>query len=274
MSEFISGRRAGQRRTHIPTFEELAADPEIAALLEFDPVPRTAQAARRLDRAAAEAGSSPSLRKAARRRSPPRRWARNCSAPPGCTRRSAPTAFGRRGTARSRCSRNERLPEAMRTMPGCRAQAADGRPPADENPSPEPPPRPRGRRRDDEDDDQASLHARGEEARDSISAKLLNCRRLYLQEISTCPGKRAAFEILTQYPIDWDRAARCEAQDDEPWRSPNMREPEMLLTAENGWMGDMVHGPDKKAELRRAMDQHRAADGLPAHRVGRRGAAR
>jgi hypothetical protein len=53
-----------------------------------------------------------------------------------------------------------------------------------------------------------------------------------------------------------------EAKDDEPWRKPNMRQPDMLLTAENGWMGDAVHGEDKMAELRRAMDQHRAEMGL------------
>ena len=55
------------------------------------------------------------------------------------------------------------------------------------------------------------------------------------------------------------------AQDDEPWRSPNMREPDMLLTAENGWLGDVVHGPDKQAELH-ARDQ-RLAGGAG---VGRR----
>ena len=111
-------------------------------------------------------------------------------------------------------------------------------------------------------EDEESFLRRGEEARDSISAKLLNCRRLYLAEISSSPGKRAAFEILTELPIDWDKAARMEAQDDEPWRKPNMRKPDMLLTAENGWMGDVAYGEDKKAELRKAIDEHRAAEGL------------
>lgn len=87
-------------------------------------------------------------------------------------------------------------------------------------------------------EDEESLRRRAGEARDSISRKLLNCRRLYLREISDSPGKRAAFEILTELAIDWDRAERLEAQADEPWRKPNMREPDMLLTAENGWMGD------------------------------------
>jgi hypothetical protein len=53
-----------------------------------------------------------------------------------------------------------------------------------------------------------------------------------------------------------------EEQADEPWRKPSFREPDMLLTAENGWLGDMVHGEDKRAELRAALDEHRAAEGL------------
>jgi hypothetical protein len=112
--------------------------------------------------------------------------------------------------------------------------------------------------------DQAELMRLADLARDSISKKLLGCRRLYLKEIADSPGKRAAYEILTQHPIDWDKAARMEEQPDEPWRKPNFREPDMLVTAENGWMGDMVHGPDKRAELREAVDKHREEEGLPA----------
>jgi hypothetical protein len=114
-----------------------------------------------------------------------------------------------------------------------------------------------------EPEDAGSLAARAEDARDSIGGKLRNCRRLYLREISASPGKRAAFEILTELPIDWDKAARLEAQPDEPWRRPNMRAPDMLLTAENGWLGCLAHGPDKTAELRAAVDAHRASEGLP-----------
>jgi hypothetical protein len=111
-------------------------------------------------------------------------------------------------------------------------------------------------------EEEESFYRRAEEARDNVSRKLINARRLYLQEIASIPGKRAAFEILTELPIDWDKAGRLEAQPDEPWRKPNMREPDMLLTAENGWLGDVAHGPDKKAELRRAVDAHRAEEGL------------
>ncbi|MBV9528339.1 hypothetical protein [Sphingomonas sp.] len=113
-------------------------------------------------------------------------------------------------------------------------------------------------------DDPHAIARRISDARDSISAKLLRARRLYLMEIAGSPGKRAAFEILTGFPIDWERARHCEAQDDEPWRKPKMREPDMLLTAENGWLGGACHGPDKKEELQLAINRHRADQGLPA----------
>jgi hypothetical protein len=113
-------------------------------------------------------------------------------------------------------------------------------------------------------EDEASFLARGEEAKESICMKLLRCRRLYLMEISSSPGKRAAFEILTELPIDWDKAARLEAQPDEPWNRANQRQPDMILTAENGWtMGEHGYGPDKKAELRAEIDKYRAEEGLP-----------
>ncbi|HKP35053.1 MAG TPA: hypothetical protein VJT70_09790, partial [Sphingomicrobium sp.] len=114
-------------------------------------------------------------------------------------------------------------------------------------------------------EDEDSYLRRAEEARDSIAMKLLRIRRLYLQEISGSPGKRAAFEILTELPVDWDLAAQGEPQPDEPWNRAGSRQPDMILTAESGWSaGDIGYGPDKKAELRRAIDAHRAAEGLPA----------
>ena len=116
---------------------------------------------------------------------------------------------------------------------------------------------------DDEEDD-ASLARQADEARDNMTRKLLICRRLYLAEIADSPGKRAAFEILTELPIDWEKAERGEPQPDEPYAIPNMRKPDMLLTAENGWLAEIVHGPDKKAELRKAVDEFRAAEGFPA----------
>ena len=98
--------------------------------------------------------------------------------------------------------------------------------------------------------------------RDSISRKLLNARRLYLREISGSAGKRAAFEILTELPVDWERAGRLEPQRDEPWHRTNMRQPDLLLTTESGWLGDLAHGRDKKAELPRAIEEHRAEERL------------
>jgi hypothetical protein len=114
-------------------------------------------------------------------------------------------------------------------------------------------------------EDEDSLARRGAEAADSIANKLLRIRRLYLQEISGDPGKRAAFEILTELPVDWEIAARGEPQPDEPWRRSNQREPDMVLMAESGWtFGEHGYGPDKKAELRAAIDEYRAKLGKEA----------
>ena len=113
-------------------------------------------------------------------------------------------------------------------------------------------------------EDEDLIARRADEARESICNKLLQARRLYLQEISPCPGKRAAFEILTELPIDWDKAAKGEPQDDEPWKRTNQRQPDMVLTAESGWsFGEAGYGEDKKAELRKAIDEYRAGEGLP-----------
>jgi hypothetical protein len=114
-------------------------------------------------------------------------------------------------------------------------------------------------------EDEASFIRRGEEAVDSVREKLLRCRRLYLAEISGSAGKRAAFEILTELPIDWEKAKRLEPQPDEPWHRANMHQPDMILTAENGWsFGEWGYGPDRKAELRAEFDKYRAEEGLPA----------
>jgi hypothetical protein len=111
-------------------------------------------------------------------------------------------------------------------------------------------------------EDEASYLRRGEEAKDSIKEKLLRCRRLYLMEISGSAGKRAAFEILTELPIDWEKAARLEPQPDEPWKSTNQRQPDMILTAENGWtFGEFGYGEDKKKELREALNEFLAEEG-------------
>lgn len=116
-------------------------------------------------------------------------------------------------------------------------------------------------------EDEDSYRQRGEDLREGIVDKLRRCRRLYLKEISASAGKRAAFEILTDLPVDWDKAERLEPQPDEPWRRVSMREPDILLTAENGWMAQFVGGPDKiaarKREVRKEMDSYHAEHGLP-----------
>ena len=113
-------------------------------------------------------------------------------------------------------------------------------------------------------EDEASLHRRAEEAADSIGGKLVRIRRIYLHEISACPGKRAAFEILTELPVDWDKAEAGEPQEFEPWLKTNQRQPDMILTAESGWsFGELGYGPDRKAEARAAIDAYRAEEGLP-----------
>jgi hypothetical protein len=111
-------------------------------------------------------------------------------------------------------------------------------------------------------EDEGSMRARAEEAKDSICEKLLRARRLFLAEISGSAGKRAAFEILTELPIDWDKAKRLEPQPDEPWHRANQRQPDMILTAENGWSaGEIGYGEDKKKALREAINQHLIEEG-------------
>jgi len=254
----------GNDNPHIPTFEELAADPEIAPLLAFEPVPR---------RIEVEGGWSPE-----KQREFIARLAVHGSKNKACLEmgmhttgmtkvQNSPGSKGFRaaweGAVALARKRREEKAAAEFVRPGTKLPTIDHR---RKHPHPDPLPRAgEGEVRNEhgEYEDAASLRRRADEARDSVSAKLLRCRRLYLQEISGSPGKRAAFEILTHYPIDWDKAALLEPQDDEPWRKPNMHRPEMLLTAENGWIGDMLHGENKTEELRRALDRHREEQGLP-----------
>jgi hypothetical protein len=115
-----------------------------------------------------------------------------------------------------------------------------------------------------EPEDEAYFRERGENAMPSICTKLLNIRRLFLRDISGCAGKRAAFEILTELPIDWEAAKKLEPQADEPWHNANQRKPDMVLMAESGWTaGSFGYGPDRMQELRDDIDEYRAEQGLP-----------
>jgi hypothetical protein len=112
-------------------------------------------------------------------------------------------------------------------------------------------------------EDEESFNRRAEEAKESIAMKLVRCRRAFLHEISGDAGKRAAFEILTELPVDWALAARLEPQPFEPWHRSSQREADMVLTAESGWsFGEIGYGPDRKAAARAAIDAWRAERGL------------
>lgn len=243
----------------IPTFATLAADPEIAPLLAFDPVVRKVH---RPD------GWTPELQRELIARLAATGTVQSAVWQMGKHATGAEALYKTPGAASFRLSWDAAV------IIGRRRNGLDSRPPFA---GPVPgitrrgamrastaitplPGQLRNERGEWEDPD--SLARRVDDARDRIATKLLNARRLYLQEIAGCPGKRAAFEILTELPIDWDKAERLEPQPDEPWRKPNVHQPDMLLTAENGWLAEMTGGEDKKAELRAAMDVWRAEKGL------------
>ena len=244
----------------IPAFEELAADPEIAALLDFEPVVRKVK---RPDGWTPELQRELIARIAATGTLQAAVWqmGKHATGAEGLYKKPGPESFRASWDAAIAIGRRrnglDSQPPYRGEVPGITRRH---RGPAGSHEDLEP-----GEIINElgERESEQSYHRRAEEARDSISDKLRRARRLYLREISDSPGRRAAFEILTELPIDWDAAARLEPQPDEPWRRPNMRQPDMLLTAENGWLGDVAHGPDKKAELRKAIDAHRAEEGLP-----------
>lgn len=257
----------------VPTFEELIADPEIAALLDFAPVPR---------RNKKEGGWSADMQ-----RMFIARLARHGSPTKACDelgmyrsgidkvcKSVGAEAFRvawAEAIALAERRRAERIGAGLASVAGIKMPSIDNRQTSASRARNQP-----GHRQQsgplpgqvlnefDEYEDQASFDARVEEVRDSIPNKLLRIRRIYLQEISDNMGKRAAFEILTELPIDWDKAGRGEAQDDEPWRNSNQRQPDMVLLAESGWSwGDCGYGPNRMAEARLAIDQHREEAGLP-----------
>jgi hypothetical protein len=247
----------------IPDFATLAADPEIAPLLDFEPVPRKIEV---------PDGWSPD-----KQREVIARLAVHGSANRACDEMGmhrtgltklykSPRAKGFRAAWENAVAlakrRREQREAAGFVAAGAMPLTIDGRRKrlaSTAGPLPGQVMNEHG-----EWEEEASFLARAEEAKDSIRMKLLRCRRLYLAEISGAAGQRAAFEILTERAIDWDKAARLEPQADEPWKRVNQREADMVLTAENGWSaGEIGYGEDRKAELRRAVDQHREEEGLP-----------
>ena len=248
----------------IPSFAELAADPEIAALLDFDPVVRkvkrpdgwTAELQRELIARIAAAGT---LQQAVWQMGKHATGAEALYKVPGAdsfrVSWDAAIALGRR-----RNGLDSRAPFAGE-VPGINRRAKSPSPLAGEGRGEGEPGQVLNEFGEYEDED--SYRQRGEDARVSILNKLVRIRRLYLKEISPSPGKRAAFEILTGLPVDWDKAAALEPQEFEPWLGRSQRDPDKILMAESGWsFGDIGYGPDKKAEMRAAVDAWRAEEGL------------
>jgi len=247
--------------TDVPTFAELAADPEIAPLLDFEPVPVQpringwdADAQKAFIALLAITGS----------------------------RRLAADAIGRKASSIERILKRDDADALRAAHDGALAlfrrnhgqMLAHSVAAAKSSPRMSPSPL-AGEgwgegvpgqviNEHGEWEDEAAYRRRVEEAVDSIGAKLVRCRRAFLAEISGSPGKRAAFEILTELPVDWDLAARLEPQPFEPWTPTNQRQPDMVLTAESGWQSGIVpYGPDRKAELIRQIQAYRAEHGMP-----------
>jgi len=234
----------------IPAFEQLAADPEIAALLDFEPVPMRKKvngwdpdAQRAFVALLAMTGSK--LRAA-------RAIGRKPAGIDHILTKPEAAGFGAAidGAMALAAKRN-----GMAIARGvAAAQKAE--------PTVQAPGQVMNEFGEWEDED--SYARRAEEAQDNICSKLVRARRLYLMSISNQPVKRAAFEILTELPVDWKLAEKLEPQPFEPWTRTNQREPDMVLTAESGWsFGECGYGPDKKAELRQAIEDYRAEQGLP-----------
>jgi hypothetical protein len=244
----------------IPTFAELAADPEIAALLDFEPVVRkvkrpdgwTPGLQREL---IARLASTGNLQRAVWQMGKHATGAEALYKVPAAdafrAAWDAAIAIGRRRTGLDSAA------PFVGDVPGITRRTSSRSRPENSGPLP-------GQVMNEygEWEDQDSYDRRAEEAKDSVSKKLLRCRRLYLQQIADCPGKRAAFEILTEYPVDWDKARRLEPQDDEPFNIANQHQPDMILTAQAGWLGDFAHGRNRMAEAREALNAHRVEQGL------------
>ena len=120
---------------------------------------------------------------------------------------------------------------------------------------------------DDEDDAQEYLSGM-----ERVQQRLTRSRRLLLAAIVDDPAKRAAWETLVG-PVDWDKAARLEAQADEPFGDAgeggggqwSMRRPDMLMVAEAGLAPDLTGGKDGLAPIAAEVERMRAAQAEPRH---------
>ena len=129
---------------------------------------------------------------------------------------------------------------------------------------------------DDDGSMEAAQQAEYEAARERIQMRLTNCRRLYLWEICEDEAKRAAWEVLCG-PTDWEKAERpirgydaSDAAGAFETGTPNMRNPDMILPVENGWLGEMTGGEDKTAQLRAQVEAEAAEQKAEEERRGPR----
>ena len=244
-------------QSDIPSFEELVADPDIAALLDFEPVVRKVKRgdgwtpalqrkfvayvahlgsrSQAADMVGREVAGASKLCRAEGGES----FSRACDAALDLYHeRSQEKAERNRGRAWGEPLRARWRRERLEAAPGM------------------------VRNEYDEWEEEEVSEERGEESRDSISKKLQRVRRLYLAEICSSAGKRAAFEILAGFPVDWEKAKRDEPQDDEPYRPLSIRTPDLILMGEAGYLGFMAHGRNRLDELRRELDEWRAEQGM------------
>lgn len=117
----------------------------------------------------------------------------------------------------------------------------------------------------DDDDDVSAERREVNDAQRRIRNRLLTARRLMLAAICNDPERREAWEVLVG-PVDWDKAARFEAQDDESYARPDkgeagippMRGPDMLITAEVGLLPELTGGYDALAEIQQELEAYEA----------------
>jgi hypothetical protein len=85
-------------------------------------------------------------------------------------------------------------------------------------------------------------------AQQQVRERMLRSRRLLLMLFSGHPEKRAAWEELCG-PVDWEKAARLEAEDGEAYAMKHARDADVIITAEAGFLPEMTGGRDGVAEI-------------------------
>ena len=94
------------------------------------------------------------------------------------------------------------------------------------------------------DDDEGAGKREIQEQMDSIRERLLRARTVMLAGFSNSPEKRAAWEVLCG-PVDWEKAARFEAEEGLHWRHLGVvSRPGTLIACEYGLIPEMTGGVD------------------------------